>query len=61
MSSYAELHAHSNFSFMEGASHIEERVLRARELVYKALASPTTTASTRRRRWRSSGMLGSGP
>ncbi|MEX0800852.1 MAG: error-prone DNA polymerase [Dehalococcoidia bacterium] len=35
---YAELHAHSNFSFLEGASHIEELVLRARELGYEALA-----------------------
>jgi len=25
---YIELHAHSNFSFLEGASHIEELVLR---------------------------------
>jgi error-prone DNA polymerase len=31
---YAELHCHSNFSFLEGASHIEELVLRARELGY---------------------------
>src|SRR3990170_2752329 len=37
-SPYAELHAHSNFSFLEGASHIEELVLRARELGYEALA-----------------------
>src|SRR3990172_3186457 len=35
---YVELHAHSNFSFLEGASHIEELVLRARELGYEALA-----------------------
>jgi error-prone DNA polymerase len=35
---YTELHAHSNFSFLEGASHIEELVLRARELGYEALA-----------------------
>lgn len=35
---YAELHAHSNFSFLEGASHIEELVLRAREMGYEALA-----------------------
>ena len=35
---YAELHAHSNFSFLDGASHIEELVLRARELGYGALA-----------------------
>jgi len=38
MSAYAELHAHSNFSFLEGASHVEELVLRARELGYEALA-----------------------
>ncbi len=36
--SYAKLHAHSNFSFLEGTSHIEELVLRARELGYEALA-----------------------
>ena len=35
---YAELHAHSNFSFLEGASHVEELVLRALELGYEALA-----------------------
>ena len=35
---YTELHAHSNFSFLDGASHIEELVLRARELGYEALA-----------------------
>src|SRR5437870_4122997 len=35
---YAELHAHSNFSFLEGASHIDELVLRACELGYGALA-----------------------
>src|SRR3970040_1778483 len=35
---YVELHAHYNFSFLEGASHIEELVLRARELGYEALA-----------------------
>src|SRR3989304_862818 len=38
MTPYAELHAHSNFSFLEGASHIEELVLRARELGYESLA-----------------------
>src|SRR3990170_7628989 len=38
MSLYTELHCHSNFSFLEGASHIEELVLRARELGYEALA-----------------------
>lgn len=36
--SYVELHCHSNFSFLEGASHIEELVLRAAELGQKALA-----------------------
>ncbi|MBI2912033.1 MAG: PHP domain-containing protein, partial [Chloroflexi bacterium] len=35
---YAELHCHSNYSFHEGASHVEELVLRARELGYAALA-----------------------
>ncbi len=38
MAVYVELHAHSNFSFLEGASHIEEVVLRALELGHKALA-----------------------
>ena len=38
MSPYAELHAHSNYSFLDGASHIEELVLRARELGYVSLA-----------------------
>ena len=38
MAPYTELHCHSNFSFLEGASHIEELVLRARELGYEALA-----------------------
>ncbi|MGA2616581.1 MAG: error-prone DNA polymerase [Thermoguttaceae bacterium] len=36
--SYAELHAKSNFSFLEGASHPEELVRRAAELGYTALA-----------------------
>ena len=35
---YAELHTHSNFSFLEGASHIDEMVLRALELGYETLA-----------------------
>ena len=35
---YAELHAVSNFSFLKGASHPEELVLRAAELGYAALA-----------------------
>jgi error-prone DNA polymerase len=38
MPPYAELHAHSNFSFLEGASHIDELVLRALELGYETLA-----------------------
>ena len=37
-SPYIELHAHSGFSFLDGASHPEELVLRARELGYPALA-----------------------
>ncbi len=36
--SYIELHCHSNFSFLDGASHIEELVLRAAELGQKTLA-----------------------
>ncbi len=35
---YAELHCVSNFSFLKGASHPEELVLRAVELGYAALA-----------------------
>jgi error-prone DNA polymerase len=35
---YAELHALTNFSFLRGASHPEEMVLRARRLGYRALA-----------------------
>ena len=38
MSEYIELHCHSNFSFLDGASHVEELVLKARELGYPALA-----------------------
>lgn len=37
-SPYAELHAHSNFSFLDGASHPERLVERAAELGYEALA-----------------------
>ena len=37
-SSYAELHALSNFTFLRGASHPEELVHRAAELDYEALA-----------------------
>jgi error-prone DNA polymerase len=35
---YAELHCQTNFSFLEGASHADELVLRAAELGYSALA-----------------------
>jgi error-prone DNA polymerase len=35
---YAELHAKTNFSFLEGASHPDELVVRAAELGYAALA-----------------------
>ena len=35
---YAELHCKTNFSFLEGASHADELVLRAAELGYEALA-----------------------
>jgi error-prone DNA polymerase len=38
MTPYAELHSHSNFSLLDGASSVEELVLRARELGYEALA-----------------------
>ena len=37
-SMYAELHAKTNFSFLEGASHPDELVRRAAELGYHALA-----------------------
>ena len=35
---YIELHAHSGYSFLDGASHPEELILRAQELGYPALA-----------------------
>jgi error-prone DNA polymerase len=35
---YVELHCHSNYSFKEGASHVDELLDRARELGYPALA-----------------------
>ncbi len=38
MSDYAELHCLSNFTFLRGASHAEELVVRAAELGYAALA-----------------------
>ena len=37
-SAYAELHCHSNYSFLEGASHPEDLVARARDLEMSALA-----------------------
>src|SRR5688500_16259962 len=36
--SFVELHAHSAYSFLDGASHPEELALRAAELGYEALA-----------------------
>ena len=38
MSRYAELHCHTNFSFLDGASHPEDLAERAVELGYEALA-----------------------
>jgi error-prone DNA polymerase len=38
MHKYVELHCHSNYSFQEGASRIEELVVRAMELGYPAMA-----------------------
>jgi len=38
VASYAELHVHTNYSFLDGASHPEELVARAAELGYGALA-----------------------
>lgn len=38
MSDYVELHCHSNFSLLDGASHPEELVIRAAELEIPALA-----------------------
>ena len=35
---YAELHCHSNYSFQEGASSVEELLVRARDLGLRALA-----------------------
>src|SRR5947199_10022570 len=37
-SAHAELHCHSNYSFLEGASHPAELVPRARDLEMPALA-----------------------
>jgi len=36
--SYAELHCHTNYSFHEGASSVEELLVRSKELGYRALA-----------------------
>jgi error-prone DNA polymerase len=38
MNSYAELHCHSNFSILDGASHAEDLVARASEIGIPALA-----------------------
>ena len=35
---YVELHCHSNFSFLDGASHPDDLVSRAKELGMPALA-----------------------
>ena len=35
---YAELHCHSNYSFQEGASSVEDLLVRSRELGHRALA-----------------------
>ena len=35
---YAELHCHSNYSFQEGASSVEDLLVRSKELGYRALA-----------------------
>ena len=48
---YVELHCHSAFSFLDGASHPVELAAAAAEQGHEALASPTTTGSTGR--WRS--------
>src|SRR6202022_4185159 len=39
-SGFVELHCHSNYSFLEGASHPDELVARARDLEMPALAIP---------------------
>ena len=46
--SYVELHCHSAYSFLDGASHPEELALRAAELGYETLALTDTTGSTAR-------------
>ena len=52
MSPYAELHAHSNFSFLEGASHIEER---ARELGYEGLTLGVSSVCRLQPYWNADG------
>ncbi len=42
MADYAELHCHSNFSFLDGASHPIELALQARELGLRSLAITDT-------------------
>jgi len=39
MSHYVELHCHTNFSLLDGASHPEDLVSRAKELGMQALAA----------------------
>jgi hypothetical protein len=43
---YAELHCHSNFSFLDGASHPEDLVEEAVASASRPWPSPTTTGST---------------
>ena len=45
---YAELHCHTNFSFLDGASAPDDLVERAVELGLTGLAVRTTTASMAR-------------
>ena len=35
---YVELHCHSNYSFYDGASFVDELLITAKELLYPALA-----------------------
>ncbi len=43
MSSYVELQVTTNYSFLRGASHVEELFVQAKALGYAPSASPTTT------------------
>ena len=54
--SYIELHAHSHWSLLDGASSVEEVVLRAWELGYEALAL-TDHDDLRQRREETGGIL----